>query len=104
MRVTASVQLVPKKFSHPRRYVLSVAMPPLSDCPHPRGVSSRIFAATRFFDRFDRKTSLVPSSGLRRGLNPTKCRSSGRATALLPWFTLRRKCFSMNRTTLAITR
>lgn len=35
------------------------------------------------FDRFDRKTSTVLSPGLCRRLKPTKCRSSGRATALL---------------------
>ena len=70
-------------FSHPRRYMLKLVTQPRRACPHARGVSSRILASVRSVERVDGKTSIAPSSGVRRRLKPTYCRASGLATALL---------------------
>jgi hypothetical protein len=93
-----------KKPIHPARYTFRRAMHSSSDCPKFLGVSSRTLSRIRRLLRYESNTSIAPSRGSRRKLKPTKCRFSGRATALLSLFTFSRNRRSMNWTMLAITR
>ena len=79
-----SLVQVKKKPIHPRRYTFTCLMHASTDCPKFRGTSSRILVPMRSFERFDSSTSTLRPAARAAERKPTKCRSSGRATALLP--------------------